>query len=436
MSSEYFRVVEHEVPCQHIREYPRATSAGQEDTLSLAVKQYIPLDNLSPQPGDITVIGAHANGFCKELYEPLWDEIHARSKQHGFRIRSIWIADFAVQGQSYVSNEDRLGNDPSWFDHSRDLLNLVNLKRADMPRPIIGIGHSMGGNQLVNLALMHPRLLSSLVLMDPVIQRHHARSGEQSKDGAFSNVPMTAKLSSYRRDVWPSREDAAQGFKKSKFYQAWDPRVLDRYIQHGLRDLPTAIHPSDNVTPANGKSPVTLTTPLHQEVFTFVRPNYTKAGLPVNRVTHPDLDPTVTGGYPFYRPEPPMTFYRLPHLRPSVMYVFGDKSELSTPALRKDKMDFTGTGYGGSGGAVEGRVQSVCFEGMGHLFPLEIVDKCADVAADWVGAEMRLWREQEAAFNAEWSQKSSIEKATIDEAWKQNIGPPLGRKPQTQKPNL
>lgn len=36
----------------------------------------------------------------------------------------------------------------SWLDHTRDLLHLINLKRDEMPRPIVGIGHSMGGAQL------------------------------------------------------------------------------------------------------------------------------------------------------------------------------------------------------------------------------------------------------------------------------------------------
>jgi hypothetical protein len=53
------------VPCQHIREYPHATADRQEEVLSLSVKQYIPLDNLQPSPGDVTIIGAHANGFPK-----------------------------------------------------------------------------------------------------------------------------------------------------------------------------------------------------------------------------------------------------------------------------------------------------------------------------------------------------------------------------------
>lgn len=108
----------------------------------------------------------------KELYEPLWEDLLARSKQHGFRIRSIWIADVAHQGESSVLNEEKLGNDrtnpllwlslrwkkkkvcrligllASWLDHTRDLLHLINLKRDEMPRPIVGIGHSMGGAQL------------------------------------------------------------------------------------------------------------------------------------------------------------------------------------------------------------------------------------------------------------------------------------------------
>ena len=283
---------------------------------------------------------------------------------------------------------------------------------------------------------MHPRLLSTLVLMDPVIQRHHVPESDPPSKSHVAGVPIVARLSTHRRDIWPSRESAAQGFKKSPAYKAWDPRVLDRYIKYGLRDLPTAIHPLET-TSLNGKLPVTLTTSLHQEVFTFLRPNYEnlpRNGKPVNRITHPDLNPPTTGGYPFYRPEPPMTFERLPHLRPSVMYIFGAHSELSPAAARQAKMDFTGIGYGGSGGAAEDRVRSVCFEKGGHLFPLEMVNESADIAADWVGSEMRRWREEEAAFNAEWNKKSKIEKMTIDEEWKRNIGPPLGRK--TAKPKM
>lgn len=61
----HFLVHEHIVPAQHTRQWPRGTEIGHENALKLAVKQYIPKDNLTPNPGDITFIAAHANGFPK-----------------------------------------------------------------------------------------------------------------------------------------------------------------------------------------------------------------------------------------------------------------------------------------------------------------------------------------------------------------------------------
>ncbi|KAJ9638722.1 uncharacterized protein PV06_02146 [Exophiala oligosperma] len=415
-----FHVVEHKIPCQHIREYPRALSGSQEDVLHLAVKQYIPKDNPNPQPGDVTIIGAHANAFPKELYEPLWDDIHARSKKNGFRIRSIWIADVAQQGQSSVLNEKLLGNDPNWNDHPRDLLHMINMKRDLMPRPLVGIGHSMGGNHLVNLAYMHPRLLTTLILIDPVIQVHSSVPPDAG--------PSPARLSTFRRDVWPSRKEAAESFQASKFYQAWDPRVLDRWVQHGLRDMPTLLH-------SEGPPKVTLKTPLHQEVFTFLRPNYQGygwQGKPINRKTHPDLNPSLPTIYPFYRAEGPQAFFRLEELRPSVLYIFGGKSDVGTPEACKAKMDHTGVGIGGSGGAPAGRVRSVLFEDIGHLIAMEAVDRTANHSSEWLGSEMKLWREAEEEHERAWNAKSLIEKQTVDEEWKKMIGGPM-RKPKKTK---
>lgn len=76
---DIFRVVEHLVPCQYIREYPAATANDQEEDLYLCVKQYIPLDNPNPQPGDVTILGAHANGFPKvrrETLTPDWQSTY------------------------------------------------------------------------------------------------------------------------------------------------------------------------------------------------------------------------------------------------------------------------------------------------------------------------------------------------------------------------
>lgn len=41
----------------------------------------------------------------------MWDELISYSQTHGFRIRSIWMADMVNQGESGVENETTLGDD-------------------------------------------------------------------------------------------------------------------------------------------------------------------------------------------------------------------------------------------------------------------------------------------------------------------------------------
>ena len=42
------------------------------------------------------------------------------------------------------------------MDHARDLLLMINHFRDQMPRPLIGIGHSFGGNIMFVMNLISP----------------------------------------------------------------------------------------------------------------------------------------------------------------------------------------------------------------------------------------------------------------------------------------
>lgn len=260
----------------------------------------------------------------------------------------------------------------------------------------MGIGHSMGGNNIVNLSLMHPRLLSTVILIDPVIQRFN------SSAGSFS----LAKSSTRRRDQWPSRDAARATFLKSPFYRGWDPRVMDNWVQYGLRDLPTHIYPeaADPTDPkaaaTSNDRAVTLKTTKHQEVFSFLRANFPTKEYPdpatlVDPTTHADLDSRTQPNTPFYRPEPLATFHKLQYLRPSVLYLFGDQSPLSKPLLIADKLANTGVGIGGSGGVKQDRVKQVTFAGIGHMIPMEAVHDSADASASWILSELERWHKIE-----------------------------------------
>ena len=414
--SSVFHVKEHVLPCAHIRQYARATSLSQEEELVQHVKQYTPKDNPNPQKGDITVIGAHANGFPKELYEPLWEELYRHLRSKGLRIRTVYIADAAWQGQSGHLNRSKLGNDPSWFDYTHDIHHMINLLRPTPP--VIGMGHSFGAAAILNVSLQIPRLFTTLVLLDPVISKYASNPGD------LSAGPATASM--YRRDVWPDKKTAIEGFGKSAFYKSWDKRVLDRWYQYGIRET------------ESGTGEVELSTTKHQEVFTYLRPSwmaYDSTGAQVvNRDLVPDLDPNIdntTGKpinltYPFYRAEPPITLSRLPNVRPSAYYVFGGQSNLSPRFLREEKLELTGSGIGGSGGRKAGRVAGVTNENNSHLIAMEAPDYCAAEAAGWIKKEVDVWAEREKEYE-EWTRKSQEEKSTIPEIYKKYAGRPPNR---------
>ena len=270
---------------------------------------------------------------------------------------------------------------------------------------------------------MHPRLLTTLILLDPVI---HNASATGPQDQKF----QIAYASTHRRDMWPSRQAAEVSFKKSPFYQSWDSRVLALWLQYGLRALPTKLYPKSYKEGALD-SPVTLSTTKHQEVWTFLRPNFSgqdSEGKPVyNRITHPDLDENLSDTYPFYRPEPPHILQNLPFLRPSVLYLFGETSNMSSPVFRKQKIDSTGIGTGGSGGAKEGRVKEIVLMKVGHLFPMEAVTESAKAIAEWLEKEMQRSRDEEQSRILSRKERSPLENIMVSQEWIRNIGGNLPR---------
>ncbi|KAK3112813.1 hypothetical protein LTR53_010524 [Teratosphaeriaceae sp. CCFEE 6253] len=381
---------------------------GIENDLRLRVKQYIPKTNTHPKSGDVTIIGAHANGFPKELYEPLWDDLYEHLDARGCRIRAIWIADIASQGQSGISNRSILGPGASWWDHGRDLLFLINQFEDEIPHPIIGIGHSVGGSHLAHLALLHPRLMDSLILIDPIIQED------------LEAHKKFAALSTFRRDVWPSRAEAAKKFKGSKFYQAWDSRVLDKWIEHGLRDLPTEQYPDPDVEVSADGPPVTLSTTVAQEVYFYLRPTYPDPRLLQDARPQREVQVDDVFDSPFARPETQELFRRLPEIRPSVHYIFGRFSEVSSAGLRRSKMERTGTGVVGSGGAVQGRVHESVLN-CGHLIPMELPTECAEVCAKHISSELDRRDAAQSERQRVLSSLSRRERVDVNDEWRKRI---------------
>lgn len=398
MSTSNYIIHEHVVPAQHIRELPNSTAvspAKPDATLHLAVKQYVPKNNPEPTLGDVTIIALHANNYHKEIYEPLWDDL-LESLPNNVRVRSIWMADMAQMGSSYVLNEDKLADGVSWDDHARDLLYLVNFFRDQMVPPILGIGHSMGAAQLVQLCKLHPRLCASVALLDPWF----------SMNFQPQNPKTTWKRMTQRRDEFSSRDDAKAKYAKSPFFKTWDPRCFQRYIETGFRDLPTLLH--------NEGKGVTPTTPLEMELYSSVRPNLDHLNTDpdtasrTDRLLAPDMRYDLPLKWPFYVPAIIDKASYLPHLRPRTLYLYGKTGSIIRPEWRQPQLEATGVGHGGSGGARLGCVADDVVPG-GHFFPFETPKGTAERLARWLKEEQAVWLDETTMLDRKFVQGRSAE---------------------------
>lgn len=249
---------------------------------------------------------------------------------------------------------------------------MINQLRNELPRPIFGLGHSMGATQLINVSLMHPRILQGLLLIEPIVFPY---SGENR--GRYP----PAQISARRRDSFESLDGAISHFQSSRMFRTWDSRAFDMWVKYGLRYLPDRL---------DGE--VTLVTPKSQELFTFIRP---VSALGMQEGLFPDLSPKAHADTLFYRPEPPIIYHNLPYLRPSILYIFGHQSRYITSRLQESIISRTGVGVGGRGGSRRGQVRQVTIQDAGHFAPMEQPKEIAERVIDWLKAEHDQWSMQE-----------------------------------------
>jgi hypothetical protein len=211
--------------------------------------------------------------------------------------------------------------------------------------------------------------------------------------------------------------------------------VLDNILKYGIRKIPTALYP---VSETAKEGAYTLTTTKHQEVWSFLRPNFEgrdpeTSMSRIDRLLFPDINPAQRGVL-FYRAEIGTAQEYLAYLRPSVLFIFGAKSNLSTPERQNEKMERTGNGVGGSGGVKMGEVEKHVFENLGHMAPLEEVGGCASVIGEWMGKRLRQFRDDEEALRDIDTQKSTSDMLITSQRWLDLVKLPMPLK--LKKANL
>jgi pimeloyl-ACP methyl ester carboxylesterase len=139
----------------------------------------------------------------------------------------------AFEQEYQVHAVDRLGHDPAfpvdghWQSLSRELEAFL----APLPKPLVGMGHSMGGVLMFTVAARRPEWFSALIMLDPPLingwQRWLFNLARWVGQG---DRLSPAGKSKFRRASWPNRAEVEGYFSRRGFFQRFDPDCLRDYI--------------------------------------------------------------------------------------------------------------------------------------------------------------------------------------------------------------
>ena len=109
-------------------------------------------------------------------------------------------------------------------------------------KPVILLGHSLGGMLSLMVARMRPDLVQCVLMLDsPIVAGWRARLIRFAKLIGLMHYIGPAKFSKKRRKSWPDLESAYQHFAVKDAFAIWPERVLRDYIEFGTEPYPKGV---------------------------------------------------------------------------------------------------------------------------------------------------------------------------------------------------
>ena len=161
-----------------------------------------------------TMVLAHAAGFCGAVFAPL-------ARHLAGDVRCVAL-DARGHGRSRLPPAVEL----DWPGLGADVLAVVD--GLDLARPL-AFGHSSGGTALLLAEQARPGTFAGVYCFEPVLLAADPERGAE----------IGARLAAgarRRRDVFPSREEAARHYAARPPLAGLAPEVLDAYVAAGLEE--------------------------------------------------------------------------------------------------------------------------------------------------------------------------------------------------------
>ena len=182
----------------------------------------LPPNPLTPIPLDYGGAGEelvflHANGYPPDCYRPLLSRLAENYQVTAMVQRPLWP-------------DSKPEDIDDWLPLTDDFLCFLD---AHHNRPIVCVGHSMGGTALLRAAVREPQRFKAIVLLDPVLLPPYFI--------AFWNVVRRLKIGErhhpfikaarQRRQQFDDLDKLYQGYRRKPVFRYFDDEALRAYVK-------------------------------------------------------------------------------------------------------------------------------------------------------------------------------------------------------------
>jgi len=162
---------------------------------------------------------SHANGFPAACYRQLFEHLETRWRIRAIEAIGMHPAHPPVEG---------------WLEMRAQLIQDIERHHT---RPVLAVGHSLGGFLSFMAASARPDLFRAVILLDaPIIGPVKGRLFAASKRFGLIDRVTPAGATRERRARWGSLAEAEQHFRGKKLFRHFAPECLRDYVRHGLLD--------------------------------------------------------------------------------------------------------------------------------------------------------------------------------------------------------
>lgn len=161
---------------------------------------------------------AHANGFPSACYGEFFDALGR---------------DIELLSIPKIAHDPRYPRSPNWVGLGDEIAD--SIRRQAEGRPVIAIGHSLGGMTSFMAAHRYPELFAGLIMMDPAyVDPLRSTVFTLAKWLGQVDAITPAGRSKGRRAHWPDAQAMYDSLRHKGLFKAFTETSFENYQRHGL----------------------------------------------------------------------------------------------------------------------------------------------------------------------------------------------------------